>query len=102
MIRWNVQISAMLDSRQWVGRLTPGDLKVIEREIGVIIVRLSGSFPVTKIGIKGRSVSWRGYLSCRHWELSLVFSIPAIDGEMRTLWVGSRVQVHRKGYCWLW
>jgi hypothetical protein len=80
------------------GRPTPWNLEVSQWEIRVVIIQLPGHFRrVTKMGKDDRSVPWGRDFPCRHGNLSIVFSFPAIDHELRALGIGGRVDVHMMG-----
>lgn len=55
------------------------------------------------MGKYDRSVPWGRDFPRRHRNLSIVFSFPAIDRELRALGIGGRIDVHMMGAgLWLW
>lgn len=86
------------------GRLTPWNLEISQWEIRVVIIQLPGHFRrVTQMGKYDRSVSGGRDFPRRHGNLSIVFSFPAINRELRTLRIGGRIDVYMMGAgLWLW
>lgn len=87
-----------------MGILTSWNLEISQREIRVLIIQLPGHFRrVTHMGKHERSVPWGRDFPRRHGHLSIVFSFPAIDCELRALGIGGRIHVYMMGAGrWLW
>lgn len=86
------------------GRLTPWNLQISQWEIRVVVIQLPGHFRrVTQMGKYDWSIPWGRDFPRRHGNLSIVFSFPAIDHELRALGIGRGIDVYMMGAGWrLW